>query len=234
MGLRAALQAMEKEKNRRIRSSARAATMLRPSVCRRCPGQSPAFPISPNRNPSGVACGRRLRSADAHSSTIGQVETAGNSRLRAAGVCMICWPCASIVLSYRGDAKAIGYNSEMPDPKPVRPSFVIVVGGHSRNIGKTSVAAALIAAFPQLGWTAMKITQFGHGICSMNGRECGCAIDEHAYAIMEERNREGRTDTSRFLWSQALDVLFGCARSRGDWRWQCQNCRRSFALILSS
>jgi hypothetical protein len=91
----------------------------------------------------------------------------------------------------------------MPDPKPVRASFVVVVGGHSRNIGKTSVAAALIAAFPQLGWTAMKITQFGHGICSANGRECSCAIDEHAYAIMEERNREGRTDTSRFLVSGA-------------------------------
>jgi hypothetical protein len=86
----------------------------------------------------------------------------------------------------------------MAEPK-LRPSFVIVVGGHSRNIGKTSVAAALIAAFPRLGWTAMKITQFGHGICSLNGRECGCAIDEHAYAIMEEHDRGGRTDTSRFL-----------------------------------
>jgi hypothetical protein len=96
----------------------------------------------------------------------------------------------------------------MPDPKPVRPSFVVVVGGHSRNIGKTSVAAALIAAFPELGWTAMKITQFGHGICSANGRECSCAIDEHAYAIMEERNREGRTDTSRFLVSGARRSLW--------------------------
>jgi hypothetical protein len=91
----------------------------------------------------------------------------------------------------------------MADPKSVRPSFVIVVGGHSRNIGKTSVAAGLIAAFPQLGWTAMKITQFGHGICSVNGRQCGCAIDEHAYAIMEERDRGGRTDTSRFLLAGA-------------------------------
>lgn len=96
----------------------------------------------------------------------------------------------------------------MIDPEARRSSFVIVVGGHSRNIGKTSVAAGLIAAFPQLGWTAMKITQFGHGICSMNGRQCGCAIDEHAYAIMEESNREGRTDTSRFLLAGARRSLW--------------------------
>ena len=96
----------------------------------------------------------------------------------------------------------------MIDPEARRSSFVIVVGGHSRNIGKTSVAAGLIAAFPQLGWTAMKITQFGRGICSMNGRQCSCAIDEHAYAIMEESNREGRTDTSRFLLAGARRSLW--------------------------
>jgi hypothetical protein len=96
----------------------------------------------------------------------------------------------------------------MIDPEARRSSFVIVVGGHSRNIGKTSVAAGLIAAFPQLGWTAMKITQFGHGICSKNGRQCDCAIDEHAYAIMEESNREGRTDTSRFLVAGARRSLW--------------------------
>ena len=96
----------------------------------------------------------------------------------------------------------------MVDPEAPPSPFVIVVGGHSRNIGKTSVAAGLIAAFPQLGWTAMKITQFGHGICSMSGRQCGCAIDEHAYAIMEELNREGRTDTSRFLLAGARRSLW--------------------------
>ena len=42
--------------------------------------------------------------------------------------------------------------------------MLIVVGGHTRNIGKTSVVAGLIQALPQFDWTAMKITQFGHGI----------------------------------------------------------------------
>ena len=43
---------------------------------------------------------------------------------------------------------------------------LVVVGGHSRNVGKTSVVAGLIAALPEFKWTAMKITQYGHNVCS--------------------------------------------------------------------
>lgn len=38
---------------------------------------------------------------------------------------------------------------------------VVVVGGQSRNIGKTAVVAGLIARMPELRWTAFKITP-GH------------------------------------------------------------------------
>ena len=76
---------------------------------------------------------------------------------------------------------------------------VIVIGGHSRNVGKTSVVAGLIAALPEYRWTAMKITQYGHGICSANGAACDCATPDHAWAISEERNQDGDSDTSRFL-----------------------------------
>jgi len=41
---------------------------------------------------------------------------------------------------------------------------LVVVGGHSRNVGKTSVVAGLIAALQELDWTAVKITQYGHGV----------------------------------------------------------------------
>ena len=34
---------------------------------------------------------------------------------------------------------------------------VVVVGGNTRNIGKTSVVAGLIAAMPEKLWTAIKI-----------------------------------------------------------------------------
>jgi hypothetical protein len=76
---------------------------------------------------------------------------------------------------------------------------LIVIGGHSRNVGKTSVAAGLIAALRDYNWTALKITQYGHGVCSMDGEPCHCATDNHSWAISEELERSGETDTSRFL-----------------------------------
>lgn len=82
---------------------------------------------------------------------------------------------------------------------------LIVIGGHSRSVGKTSVVAGLIAAFPECRWTAMKITQYGHGVCSKNGQPCDCAVDdqEHSFAVTEEHDRSGDSDTSRFLLAGA-------------------------------
>ena len=76
---------------------------------------------------------------------------------------------------------------------------IIVIGGHSRSVGKTSVVAGLISALRDFQWTALKITQYGHGICSANGEVCDCATADHAWAVSEERNRSGDSDTSRFL-----------------------------------
>ena len=79
--------------------------------------------------------------------------------------------------------------------------MLVVVGGHTRNIGKTSVAAGLIAAVPELRWTAIKITQYGHGVCSSEGETCACAVTdpEHPFAISEETGQASGTDSSRFL-----------------------------------
>lgn len=85
---------------------------------------------------------------------------------------------------------------------------VIVVGGHSRSVGKTSVVAGIIAALPEMHWTAFKITQFGHGICSADGEPCDCATDDHSWAISEERDRSGESDSSRFLVSGAARSLW--------------------------
>jgi hypothetical protein len=76
---------------------------------------------------------------------------------------------------------------------------IVVIGGHSRNVGKTSVVAGLIAALPAHNWTAFKITQFGHGRCSLDGKPCHCATSDHTWAISEERDRSGKSDSSRFL-----------------------------------
>lgn len=85
---------------------------------------------------------------------------------------------------------------------------VVVVGGHTRNIGKTSTMAALIHEFAPLGWTAVKITQYGHGVCSHDGHACECAPAEHPFALTEERERQGRSDTSRFLAAGARRSLW--------------------------
>jgi hypothetical protein len=81
---------------------------------------------------------------------------------------------------------------------------IIVVGGHSRSVGKTSVAAAIIARLPEMHWTAFKITQFGHGFCTANGEPCDCQTDEHTVAVSEERNLAGGTDSARYLGAGAL------------------------------
>jgi hypothetical protein len=85
---------------------------------------------------------------------------------------------------------------------------LLVIGGHSRSVGKTSVVAGLIAALREFDWTAVKITQYGHGVCSANGAPCDCATADHAWAISEEKNRSGDSDTSRFLLAGAAHVLW--------------------------
>jgi len=85
---------------------------------------------------------------------------------------------------------------------------LVVIGGHSRSVGKTSVVAGLIAALREFEWTAVKITQYGHGICSANGEPCDCATSDHSWAISEERDRSGDSDTSRFLVAGAVQALW--------------------------
>jgi hypothetical protein len=76
---------------------------------------------------------------------------------------------------------------------------VIVVGGHTRSIGKTQLVCDVIAAFPEANWIAGKITQYGHGVCAQNGENCDCAPDEHICAISWEKRADTGTDSARFL-----------------------------------
>ncbi len=61
--------------------------------------------------------------------------------------------------------------------------MLVAVGGHSRKIGKTSVAAAIIRATPEFLWTAIKIKQHGHGEPS----------------LVEETDAAGPGDSARYL-----------------------------------
>lgn len=77
--------------------------------------------------------------------------------------------------------------------------MLVVVGGHSRNIGKTSLVAGLIRKLRGRKWTAVKITQYGHGICAHHNQTCGCEAEpDHPFALSEEYEPNG-TDSGRFL-----------------------------------
>jgi hypothetical protein len=77
--------------------------------------------------------------------------------------------------------------------------MLVVVGGHARNIGKTSVAAGLIRKLREQKWTAVKITQYGDGACAQGGGSCGCeASSGEPYALTEEY-APGKSDSGRFL-----------------------------------
>jgi hypothetical protein len=76
---------------------------------------------------------------------------------------------------------------------------LIVVGGHTRSIGKTQLVCDVIAAFPKVYWVAGKITQYGHGVCAQNGENCDCAPDDHVCALDWETKTDTGTDSARFL-----------------------------------
>jgi len=76
---------------------------------------------------------------------------------------------------------------------------LVVVGGHTRSIGKTQLVCDIIAAFPKTEWIAGKITQYGHGVCAQNGENCDCAPEEHVCALDWETQSNTGTDSARFL-----------------------------------
>lgn len=87
---------------------------------------------------------------------------------------------------------------------------LVAIGGNSRNVGKTGLAVSLIEATREYRWTAVKITQFGHGVCSRNGRPCGCAVEDPQcpYEITVEEGLVPSTDTARMLRAGAEEVLW--------------------------
>ena len=85
--------------------------------------------------------------------------------------------------------------------------MIIIVGGHSRNIGKTTVAASIIEATREAHWTAVKVTQHGHGFCSHGAQTCGCSNHHGPFAVDEEA-APNSTDSGRFLAAGAARSLW--------------------------
>jgi len=80
---------------------------------------------------------------------------------------------------------------------------VVVVGGQSRKVGKTSVVEGLIRGLAEMRWTAMKVSEDGHGMAQRVG-----GPNEHRVAVSEERNISARTDSSRYLAAGAVRSLW--------------------------
>ena len=86
--------------------------------------------------------------------------------------------------------------------------MLIAVGGHSRNIGKTSVVSGLIRKFRGRKWTAVKITLYGDSGCDHHGKVCGCAPASGAEFDLSEDFEPNDTDTGRFLKAGAERALW--------------------------
>jgi hypothetical protein len=81
--------------------------------------------------------------------------------------------------------------------------MLVVVGGHSRDIGKTSVTAGLIRKLRDRQWTALKITQYGHDVCSHGPSACGCEPQDGSEIALSEEYAPDDTDSGRFLGAGA-------------------------------
>jgi hypothetical protein len=86
--------------------------------------------------------------------------------------------------------------------------MVVVIAGHTKNIGKTSVVCGVIRALPDWNWTAIKIKQYGHGVCSRGGGLCECSDPEHPIAFYEETGSFPSSDSGRFLAAGAARALW--------------------------
>lgn len=85
---------------------------------------------------------------------------------------------------------------------------IVVIGGNSRSVGKTSVVAGLVARLPEMRWTAFKVTQYGHGFCTADGKPCQCQTADSCVSVSAERDAATGTDTARFLAAGAARSIW--------------------------
>ena len=76
--------------------------------------------------------------------------------------------------------------------------MIIAIGGNTKDIGKTTLACAVIAAFPEFQWTAVKITGHDYGPAGSGPADC---------TIWEETQAGEETDTGRYLLAGARRAL---------------------------
>ena len=71
---------------------------------------------------------------------------------------------------------------------------LILVGGQAKHVGKTTLVCNIISAFPQLGWSAAKITNHKHEVTG-----CELLRRSDTWSIWEQTMAGDQNDTARFL-----------------------------------
>ena len=71
--------------------------------------------------------------------------------------------------------------------------MILSICGHCRNVGKTAVGAALIAALPEFSWTALKVSLHAHGLA------------EDSEPLLISETEAGSTDSGRYLAAGACE-----------------------------
>jgi hypothetical protein len=85
---------------------------------------------------------------------------------------------------------------------------LLIIAGTGNKAGKTSMACRIIADYPKLEFTTIKITPHFHDITE------GLLLieEDKSYSIYEETNRNGTKDTSRMLNAGSKKVYFAKVR----------------------
>jgi hypothetical protein len=87
--------------------------------------------------------------------------------------------------------------------------MLLVVGGQTRKIGKTSLVAALIEAVPEAAWTALKVTGHAHGDESFSNTRALERTDDY---LLLEQTAPDDSDTGRYLAAGARRAVWLQAR----------------------
>jgi hypothetical protein len=71
---------------------------------------------------------------------------------------------------------------------------LIVVGGQTKNVGKTTLICNIVSAFPQVKWTAVKISNHAH-----SPQHCDKLKQGSGWTIWQQSPTTEHGDTARFL-----------------------------------
>jgi hypothetical protein len=85
---------------------------------------------------------------------------------------------------------------------------LVVVGGQTKDIGKTTLVCQIIRQFVFARWTAAKITSHIY-----DAEDCKSIASGRGWKICEQRLRDSNADTARYLKVGAIRSLLVCAES---------------------